>query len=193
MSIRSVRAFASALLSTTLLGAFGCNPGPSEEDRKRQAQLASDLVSCKNELSSLKEQLAEAKAALQKAQNDLSSATTKQLDPVDVKVGAPPGGEKHMEGNVNPDLVVKVVRQNSGAFRACYEKALKRKPDLQYVSAVKARFSIRNTGTAFGVTFSPRTDQEMEGCMAGAIEKWKFPTFQGDPVAFEQPVNLVAK
>ena len=44
-----------------------------------------------------------------------------------------------------------------------------------------------------GVTFAPHTDQEMERCMAQTMEKWKFPTFQGDPVAFEQPVNLVAK
>jgi hypothetical protein len=178
--------------TSTLFILSGCGSGPSKEDQARQAQLASDLVSCKNELSTLKEQLAEAKAALTKAQTELSSATTKQLDPIDVKAN-PNTGEKHMEGNINPEAVVKVVRQNSGAFRACYEKALKRKPDLQYVSAVKARFQIRNTGTAFGVTFAPRTDSEMEGCMAGAMEKWKFPAFQGDPVAFEQPVNLVAR
>jgi hypothetical protein len=43
------------------------------------------------------------------------------------------------------------------------------------------------------VRFSPHTDVEMEACMASTMEKWKFPTFEGDPVAFEQPVNLVAK
>jgi len=98
-----------------------------------------------------------------------------------------------MEGNIAPDAVIKVVKQNSGGLRACYEKALKRKPDLQYVSAVTARFQIVNTGQAQGVTFAPHTDAEMEKCMASTMEKWKFPTFQGDPVAFEQPVNLVAK
>ena len=102
-------------------------------------------------------------------------------------------GQKHMEGNVSPDAVVKVVRQNSGGLRACYEKALKRKPDLQYVSAVTARFEIQNTGMAKDVTFAPHTDPDMERCMASTMEKWKFPTFQGDPVMFEQPVNLVAK
>ena len=102
-------------------------------------------------------------------------------------------GQKHMEGNIAPDAVVKVVRQNSGGLRACYEKALKRKPDLQYVSAVTAHFEVENSGGAHGVSFTPHTDQEMEKCMASTMEKWKFPTFQGDPVAFEQPVNLVAK
>ena len=85
------------------------------------------------------------------------------------------------------------MRLNATGFRACYEKALKRKPDLQYVSSVTARFSVRNTGNAQGVSFGPRTDADMERCMSQLMEKWKFPTFQGDPVAFEVPVNLVAR
>jgi hypothetical protein len=99
----------------------------------------------------------------------------------------------HMEGNVKPDAVVKVVKQNSGGLRACYEKALKRKPDLQYVNNVTAKFQIKNSGNAMNVHFAPHTDAEMEQCMASTMEKWKFPTFEGDPVSFEQPVNLVAK
>jgi len=113
------------------------------------------------------------------------------LQPIDVKASGV--GQKHMEGNIAPDAVIKVVKLNSGGLRACYDKALKRKPDLQYVSSVTARFSVVNTGQAQGVTFTPHTDPEMEKCMAATMEKWKFPTFQGDPVAFEQPVNLVAK
>ena len=193
MRYRSLPSSVFALTASVCLFASACGSGPTKEEQARTAKLASDLVTCNNELSTLKEQLAEAKALAAKAQTELSSATTKQLDPIDVKANLPTGEKKPMEGNVNPDQVVKVVKQNSGAFRPCYEKALKRKPDLQYVSAVKARFSIRNTGTAFGVSFAPRTDAEMESCMAGAMEKWKFPQFQGDPVAFEAPVNLIAK
>jgi hypothetical protein len=156
-------------------------------DDQQKAKLATDLVQCRNDLSNLKDQLAESKAQLEKAKE----AKTCLLPPLDVK--AANAAQKHMEGNIAPDAVVKVVKQNSGGLRACYEKALKRKPDLQYVSAVTAKFSIANTGVAQGVTFAPHTDPEMEKCMAGTMEKWKFPTFQGDPVAFEQPVNLVAK
>jgi hypothetical protein len=155
-------------------------------DSQQTAKLASDLVTCRNDLSNLKEQLAEAKAQLAKAQ----AAHTVQLDAVEVKNGA---AGKHMEGNIAPDAVIKVVRQNSGGLRACYEKALKRKPDLQYVSSVTAHFEVENVGAARGVSFTPHTDQEMEKCMASTMAKWKFPSFQGDPVAFEQPVNLVAK
>ncbi len=150
--------------------------------------MASDLVACKNDLLSLKEQLAQAKADVAKAQAAADHSV--KLDPVDVAANP---NAKHMEGNVSPEAVVKVMRLNSGGLRACYERALKRKPDLQYVSTVTAHFQVKNTGGASQVGFSPHTDAEMERCMAGAMEKWKFPTFQGDPVAFEQPVNLVAK
>ena len=171
-----------ALTLVVLLAACG---GASDDGSK--GKLVTELVACKNENLSLKEQLGEAKAALQRAQD----AQTVKLDPVDIK--ASPPGEKHMEGNVPPEAVAKVVRQNSGGLRACYEHALKRKPDLQYVSTVTARFQVKNTGGAINVTFAPHTDQEMEKCMASTMEKWKFPSFQGDPVAFEQPVNLIAK
>jgi hypothetical protein len=167
------------------LGLSACSGGADNDQQK--AKLATDLVQCRNDLSNLKDQLAEAKAQLAKVQE----AHTTQLEPLDLK--ATNSGQKHMEGNVSPDAVVKVVRQNSGGLRACYEKALKRKPDLQYVSTVMAHFSVENAGAARGVSFSPHTDSEMEKCMASTMEKWKFPAFQGDPVAFEQPVNLVAK
>ena len=174
----------SASLALIVCLAAACSGGG---DDQQKAKLATDLVQCRNDLSNLKEQLAESKAQLQKAQE----AKTCALPPVDLK--AANAGQKHMEGNIAPDAVIKVVKQNSGGLRACYEKALKRKPDLQYVSSVTARFQIVNTGQAQGVTFAPHTDAEMEHCMASTMEKWKFPTFQGDPVAFEQPVNLVAK
>lgn len=174
----------SASLALIVCLAAACSGGGEDQQK---AKLATDLVQCRNDLSNLKEQLAESKAQLTKAQE----AKTCLLEPIDLK--AANAGQKHMEGNIAPDAVIKVVKQNSGGLRACYEKALKRKPDLQYVSSVTARFQIVNTGQAQGVTFAPHTDGEMEHCMAATMEKWKFPTFQGDPVAFEQPVNLVAK
>jgi hypothetical protein len=175
------------LLMAVTLAACG---GGSDDGSK--AKLAGDLVTCKNDLSSLKEQLAEAKAALAKAME--AAGMVVKLDPIDIKAMAQGGpAVKHMEGNIPPDQVVKVVKLNAGGLKACYEKALKRKPDLQYVSAVTAKFQIKNTGNAINVHFAPHTDGEMESCMAGAMGKWKFPTFDGDPVAYEAPVNLVAK
>lgn len=172
------------------LAAGGCGGGASDDGSK--AKLASDLVACKNEQLTLKEQLAQAKADLEK----LRQAAVTRLDPVDLKARAGGGGtptNKEKESNISPEEVMKVVRQNSGGLRACYEHALKRKPSLQYVSTVTARFSLKNTGIATKVSFVPHTDLEMEKCMASTMEKWRFPAFDGEAVGFEQPVNLVAR
>src|SRR5262249_41732503 len=115
----------------------------SDDGAAAKAKAAAELVQCKNEQEALKDQVAQCKGALAKAQ---SAATVKLAA---VEVGSAPIAkpqERRMEGNVNPDQVVKVVRQNSGGLRACYEHALKRKPDLQYVSQVTARFYVKNTG-----------------------------------------------
>jgi hypothetical protein len=173
---------------TLSFGLAACGGG--QQDDSAKTKLATDLVQCKNDLLQLKEQLAQAKSDLLKAQQ----ASTVKLEPVDVKVGGnTPPKPAGKEGNVSPDAVAKVVKLNASGFRQCYEKALKRKPDLQYVSAVTARFAVRNTGNAQNVSFSPHTDGDMEKCMSSLMEKWKFPTFEGDPVAFEVPVNLVAR
>jgi hypothetical protein len=188
MRRRTFPTLPAAALTGLSLCLVACGSTPQDDGSK--AKLATELVQCRNDLLSLKEQAAAANAELTKCQQ----AATVKLDPVDVKVGSTGShGTAGKEGNVAPDAVAKVVKLNASGFRACYEKALKRKPDLQYVSNVTARFSVRNTGNAQGVSFAPHTDGEMERCMSQLMEKWKFPTFQGDPVAFEVPVNLVAR
>ena len=177
------------VISGLVSGVFVAGCSSAAQDDGTKTKLATDLVQCRNDLREMKDALAQAKAELQKAQK----SSVVQLDAVDVPAGQQKQNGGGKEGNVSPDAVAKVVKLNATGFRACYEKALKRKPDLQYVSSVTARFSVRNTGNAQGVGFAPHTDGEMEHCMSQLMEKWKFPTFQGDPVAFEVPVNLVAR
>src|SRR5262245_15348083 len=115
------------------------------DDGAKTAQLASELVTCKNDVASLKEQLADAKAALAKAME--AAGMVVKLDPIEIKALAGLSTQvSHKEGNIPPEQVVKVVKLNAGGLKACYEKALKRKPDLQYVSSVTAKFQIKNTG-----------------------------------------------
>ena len=154
----------SASLALVLVWLSACSGGG---DDQQKAKLATDLVQCRNDLTNLKEQLAESKAQLTKAQE----AKTCLLEPIDLKAAG--AGQKHMEGNIAPEAVIKVVRQNSGGLRACYEKALKRKPDLQYVSSVTARFRWRTPGTAQGVTLHAAHrsgDGEVHGGDDGEVE-----------------------
>src|SRR5262245_4237617 len=100
-------------LAAAVVGLFGCSGG----DEGGKAKLAADLVECKNGQSELKDQIASLNGQLAK----VKAAQVCKLEPVDVKAQ---GGAKHVEGNISPDVVIKVVRQNSGGLRACYEKAL---------------------------------------------------------------------
>src|SRR5437762_1264385 len=113
-------------LVTLLFGVSACSGGGSDDGAK--AKMASELVSCKNDKNQLKIDLAEAKAELQKAKEQLEANATVKLDPLTLAAKSG-GGAKHIEGNIPPEAVMKVVKQNSSGFRVCYEHALKRKPD----------------------------------------------------------------
>jgi hypothetical protein len=152
-------------------------------------KLAEAHVKCDNDRVPLKEQIAELKGQVAMLQMQLKQAQeTPVPPPPDMKPAV-----HHHEGNLSPEAVMKVMKQNAGGFRACYEKALKRKPDLQFIQSVKAKFSIKGSGQATDVAFVPHADKELEACMAAAMEKWKFPEFSGDPVAFEYPISLISK
>ncbi len=174
------------------LALFACacsGGGGTEEDPAAKNKMANDLIACQNERLSLKEQLAAAQAEVKKLK-DAADPTVK-LDPIDLKPAVP--GEKHVEGHLPPEQVLKVFKANQGLLIACYEKGLKRSPNLQYVTNITAHFAVKNTGNAVGVSFTPHAEAEMEKCMASGVGKWRFPSFTGDPVQFEIPVNLVAK
>lgn len=173
-------------------GILGCAGGASEADNAAKARLANDLVQCQNERSGFKEQLAAAQAEIKKLKE--AADTTVHLDPMELRAGGDPSkGPRRVEGNLPPDQVIKVFKANQGGLRACYERGLKRNPNLQFVNTVNVRFDVKNTGNAGNIGFAPHADAEMEKCMSTTIEKWRFPSFVGDPVKFDYPVSLVAK
>jgi hypothetical protein len=169
-----------------VLALAGCSGG-GDDNAVKNNKLADDLIACQNDRSSLKEQLAAAQAEVKKLQE--AANPTVHLDALELHASA----EKHVEGNLPPDAVIKVFKANQGGLRACYEHGLKRNPNLQYVNAVNAHFAVKNTGNAINVGFAPHADGEMERCMASTIAKWRFPSFTGEPVQFDYPVSLVAK
>jgi len=116
------------VLGVGLLGVLGACGGGGDDAGK--AKLASDLVTCKEEVSSLKEQLAVEKAKLAKA---LAANPAIELDAITLnggsKGGATGGGSdpvSQKEGHVKSDLVIKIFKQNVGGLNACYVSALKR-------------------------------------------------------------------
>ncbi len=180
----------TSLLALALLGFSPACGGGGEDSAK--SKLASDLVTCKNDLVQAKRDFNEAKGELAQAKKDAQENGTVHLAGVELHggLGLP---QQEKEGNIPPDDVIKVLKQNVGALRTCYEHALKRKPDLQHVQSVSSRFAVKNTGQAIDISFSPHADADMEKCMKQSMEKWKFPAFQGGAVTFDLPINLVSK
>ena len=189
--LRSVTVGALVAMPLLLAGCpSGGGGGGNQADDTGKAKLAGDLVQCQNDRSTLKEQLGEAKAEI--ARLKAAADTTVHLDPIDV--GKPAAAPRpRMEGNIPPEKLSAVIGKNSSGLRACYDKALKHNPNIQTITSVNLRFSVKNTGVAYGVSLHPNPDAELSSCVAGAVAKWKFPAFEGDDVAVEAPVSLVAK
>jgi hypothetical protein len=187
------------------LGLGGCPASKGQEEGKRTAELAEQLVSCQNERSALKEQLAGAQAELarrpQEAPQDRPgdkaethagrSARAAGLARRDVTHAAVRRGpENPAEEARAAREVVAILKGHVGQFKPCYERALKRNANLQFVTQVKVQLTATPDGHGKDVRISPRADGEMEACMAQVISRWRFPTFKGQPVVMEVPVNL---
>jgi serpin B len=78
-------------------------------------------------------------------------------------------------GEMDPALVSKVARREIGAVKACYERELKRDPDLR--GKVMVQWTITAAGTVSGVdaTDDSMGDLEVEGCITRLVAHWRFP------------------
>jgi hypothetical protein len=180
------------LLSTALL-VVACDSKAKEELTRRVNEANDKLVQCrkdnndlKNEVSSLKRQLAQAMA---------NPSRVVLTDPeiinliASIKGTQVAGGER---GGLDPAQASKIVFQGAHALRQCYERALKKNQALQYQSGIGVTLAVtvRGQGTVQDVDVSPSVDSEMTSCIKNTVMRWKFPTFAGDPVTIEQKLTL---
>ena len=72
-------------------------------------------------------------------------------------------------------MVAKEVRSRLGAIKACYERALKRNPNLS--GKVVIHWTITQAGTVSGVDVEQDTlgDAEVASCIKSLIARWRFP------------------
>jgi hypothetical protein len=203
-----------SLLYPSLLACLcGC-PSSAPEDGKRTAELADKLVSCQNERSALKEQLGGAQVELQqlKAQADKAPAAAPaapaQEQPKRAGRSLPRHGLPSHDvaaarpavqrtGPDNPAAEAKAaqemaqqLRSQGSQFRPCYERGLKRNANLQFVNQIKVRLTVGPDGRAREVHTIPRTESDMESCIAQLVSRWQVTPYKGQPVQVEMPVNL---
>jgi hypothetical protein len=110
-----------------------------------------------------------------------------------------------LAGRLSAAALARVVRGGSGAFRACYEPALRRDPSLRGV--VRVRFVVARDGTVSeasdegrgppdplawsrGEGEEPLRDQGVSACVVAAFKRLTFPKPEGGTFGATIPVEL---
>jgi Ca-activated chloride channel family protein len=99
-------------------------------------------------------------------------------------------GALSVNGRLPPEVVQRIVRQNYGRFRLCYEEALGRNPSLE--GKVSVRFVIQRDGTPSAVANagSDVPDSGMVSCITQAFYGLAFPAPEGGVVTVTYPINF---
>jgi hypothetical protein len=91
-------------------------------------------------------------------------------------------GATQVTGRLPPEVIQRIVRQNFGRFRLCYENGLRSNPNLQ--GSVNVRFTIDRSG---GVSDVANGGSDLEGATTGCVVN----TFRG--LAFPAPEDGLVK
>jgi len=86
----------------------------------------------------------------------------------------PPALDEPVEG-FDPRLVARAIRDHMAAVRACYERALKRHPEIG--GRLVLRFALTPAGTVSSVEVDEDTlkDADVTACVKAAVASWRFP------------------
>jgi hypothetical protein len=97
-------------------------------------------------------------------------------------------GVTHVSGHLPPEVVQRIVRQNFGRFRMCYQQALGRNPNL--AGRVAARFVIGRDGSVSNVSNggSDLPDSAVVGCVLSGFYGLSFPEPQAGIVTVVYPI-----
>jgi hypothetical protein len=94
-----------------------------------------------------------------------------------------------LSGHLPPDVIQRVVRQNFGRFRNCYEVGLRSNPNLE--GRVTARFVIGRDGAVSNVSAGgDLPDATVRSCVASAFYGLSFPAPDSGIVTVTYPILL---
>ena len=97
-------------------------------------------------------------------------------------------GATQVSGRLPPEVIQRIVRQNFGRFRLCYENGLRNNPNLQ--GRVTVKFIIDRSGavsmTADGGSDIP--DGSVVGCVVRGFGNLSFPQPEGGMVTVVYPI-----
>lgn len=108
------------------------------------------------------------------------------------KVSAPKlrMGQTSVSGQLPPEVVQRIVRQNYGRFRLCYENGLRRNPSLE--GKVSARFVIGRDGEVMTVNDagSDLPDASVVSCVLQNFRGFSFPQPENGLVTVVYPITF---
>jgi hypothetical protein len=99
-------------------------------------------------------------------------------------------GATQVSGRLPPEVIRRIVRQNYGRFRLCYEQGLGRNPNL--AGRVTVRFVIGRDGAVSNVSNggSDLPDSNVVNCVVKAFYGLSFPKPEGGIVTVQYPIML---
>ena len=99
-------------------------------------------------------------------------------------------GAASTSGRLPPEVIQRIVRQNFGRFRLCYENGLRSNPNLQ--GRVSVRFVIGRDGAVsqVGNGGSDMPDGGVVSCVVRAFYGLSFPQPEGGIVTVVYPINF---
>jgi len=107
--------------------------------------------------------------------------------------GAPPQvsmGKEVVVGKLPPEVIKRIVRQNFGRFRLCYENGLRTNPRLE--GRVTVRFVIGRDGSVSNVANNSSTlpSPSVVTCVLNAFKTLSFPQPDGGIVVVTYPISF---
>lgn len=97
-------------------------------------------------------------------------------------------GAVNVTGRLPPEVIQRIVRQNFGRFRLCYEQGLTQNPNLE--GRVTTRFTINASGEVAGAQNggSDIPDASVVSCVVNAMSGLSFPQPEGGSVVVAYPI-----
>lgn len=94
------------------------------------------------------------------------------------------------EGKIAADELQKVFRENSAAYRECYERQLKKNPSLQ--GRVILNLTIASDGSVARADVQGDTllDEHVNSCIEDRVRNWSFPEPSGGAAKVRKPFTF---
>jgi len=99
-------------------------------------------------------------------------------------------GDAQVSGSLPPEVTKRIVRQNFGRLRFCYESGLQKNPKL--AGTVVVKFVIGRDGTVSNATAQSSTlgDATVDSCVVRAFSSFTFPAPENGIVTVTYPITF---